>query len=457
MSKEFTLNVNSLHESTPRQGRKNRDLIWKTFILLLCIALGTEFFDKNPFLITNSIYIPYFRFNLVSFIIFYFSILVLLMRRIDLRFPTVLRPVVLFWFVNQISFLGVIWLGLDPNKIQQFIKTDLNLSLYIIFVCIFLKFVNSQRLEFLLKAYFGLGIFSAAISFLQYTHGNYGLFPWMSDFTFSSGSYRFLGFRASSLYGEASWAARYFVHWIALSLALYSYSKKNIYFIFSIIFGLAFIMTGSLGGLLILLSFITILSYNIIRGKVNLSLGAPKICIILLLLIITLYLILSNASLSPTYIVTTIRRISNVLQGFDSSAFVRLDSSFSAFKVWIISPIFGVGLGNLRFYIEQFFTQEFTFLRSFYTADSYFAIILAECGIIGFIGFSYMIINLLRNRFNVMDITNIKGLEKRRILLKILQIDFAAQTIGLIAYSDVLSPHYWFIITIILSLKKLNR
>ena len=46
------------------------------------------------------------------------------------------------------------------------------------------------------------------------------------------------------------------------------------------------------------------------------------------------------------------------------------------------------------------------------------------------------------------------GHYQRATLLQFLQIDLIAQTIGLIGYADIISPHYWFIIAIILSLKK---
>jgi len=39
-------------------------------------------------------------------------------------------------------------------------------------------------------------------------------------------------------------------------------------------------------------------------------------------------------------------------------------------------------------------------------------------------------------------------------LLKLLQIDLAAQAVGMVAYADLLSPHVWFIVAIVLILQQ---
>ena len=378
--------------------RTGQDVLWKIFAVLLMTALGSEFFDKEQYPLTPQFLIPFPRFMLVASLLFAMFMISILKRRVRLDVPHAYLPLLLFWYANQLSLVGLLWKGGGIGQVLQFILTDIHLTVYVLFVYMLLKLSDWPRLRFLLRTYYYLGLVAAIVAIFQYVHVDFGWFPWMSTYLFDSGFYRQMGFRASSVFGEPSWAARYYIHWIALSLAFYSHSRKKRYIWFLLLFSLVFYMAASLAGYTVLLVFGAIFCWMQIRRRVVSVPRWTKTVLFLagiILVCTSLLLIIFRGDIFlPSLIKSSIERFLAVLQG-SQGVEVRLDSIVAGLKVWASSPLFGVGLGNLRFYVAQFYTDPQTFLRSYLGADSAYSQVLAELGLLGLLAFALFLLRVV--------------------------------------------------------------
>lgn len=439
------------------RARKGPDLVWKMLVVLWMIALGSEYFDKVPYPLTEQFSLPFPRFMLVSLLMFAIFIIWILGNRVHLNVSAIFRPLLVFWVVSQISIIGLIWMGAGSSEVLQFIKTDLHFTVYTAFVYVILSLANWNRIRLLLRLYYCLGIAAAIIAIMQFVHGNFGWLPWMSNYLFQSGVYRDVGFRASSVFGEPSWAARYYVHWIALSIAFYAWSRKARYIVFLVLFGVAFYMAASLAGYLVLGAFLVFLLIQV-RGKLlPISHQAKVLAFLtggLLVCMLLLVVMFSSGVPVPPLLKTSMQRVGQVFQG-GGGVGIRLDASQAGLQLWTDSPVFGVGLGNARFYLPDFFTLDQSF-KSFIGTDSAHVQILAETGLIGFVAFLYFMVRAIRTpRGNAYRVPESRDRDKAYLLLRFLQIDLAAQVVGMVFYADYLSPQMWTFVGMILALQKI--
>ncbi len=422
---------------------------------MLVIVLGSEFTDKNPLPILPIL--PWPRFMFVLGLMAALYLLHVIARRMPTGLPAGGRPVIFFWYASQLSLIGLVFLRNDGESLLYFLRTSVHLTLYIVFVLLFLKFASLPNTVHFLKLYYALGVFAALFALLQTIHGRFGVFGWMSNLTLMSGEYRQMGFRSASVFGEPSSAGRYFVHWIALSIAFYVGSQSGRYLFATALFFLAAYATGSLAGFFTLIAFVGVLCAAQLGGsRFSIPLSAKLLALLAVSGVLVLLLLLVNGLVSfapPDMIRATSERIDLIRMGIGGGFAVRLDSALSALKVWALSPIFGVGLGNTRLYIVEFFSVQDTFIRSYFGSDSMYTQVLAETGVIGLGAFLMLIKHLVTMPAGVS--TRIAGgVDPLVIVLRLLQLDFIAQAIGMVNYSDLLSPHLWVVIALILALKQ---
>ncbi len=437
--------------------RPARDRGWTVYVVLLLAALGSEFVDENPF---EAIpFVPWPRFIAVFGLTCFLAYLSLLRREPREPAPGVKRPVLYFWYFTQLSLLGVLWMGPTADKLLKFFLSDVHFTVYVVFVYALLRLLSWERLWVLVRSYYALGLVAAAVGMVQFVHARTGWFAALpSKLLAIDETYSVVGVRVSALFGEPSYAARYFVHWIALSLAFYTITEKRRYLYGAGLFVFAFYTAASLAGAVVFLAFCGILALVMLRGR---RFRVPRPLKLGALAAGTaaaaygmLAVVFSWSVPVPDLIGGTLDRLELVRMGLGGSH-VRFDSVVAGLKVWLLSPAFGVGLGNLRLYVGQFYTEPDTFLRSYMGTDSAYSTILGELGVVGLAAFLYMVFRIVRGPFAGRAGTlTIHRDHPARTLLAFLQIDFAAQAVGMINYADILSPHLWFVIALILGLQE---
>ncbi len=459
-------------------GLRSPDRAWKVLAVLLMLALASEVFDKDPYLVRGGVAIPFARFMAVLSLILAMLLVSLLRRRAGLGLPSLLKPLFFFWLAGQLSILGILWMNagqrealqlisttgdpvfrtVESSTIIQFLRTDAHFTIYILFVYAILKLADWDRVRFLFRAYYVFGILAAIFAVMQFMHGSFGWLPWMSPYLLTSSFYRDIGFRASSIFGEPSWAARYYVHWIALSMAFFSISHKTRYLLFLGLFGLAFYMAASLAGYAILLTFVLILAFVRVRSGSHLVPVRARKWVFLGSCLLVCFLLISSLfewSIPMLDVPGKLLDRFGVALAGRGGMEVRAESSLAGLKVWGLSPLFGVGLGNARFHMPQFFSDAQTLVRSYQNADTVYSQVLAELGVIGFIAFLYFLVKMaLPSRQKAEVAGQPADMRQAKILLTFLQIDLLAQVVGMANYGDYLSPPFWLFVSMILVLQQ---
>lgn len=438
----------------------NKPTGWHLFVGLLVFALGSEYWDKDPLMINAGLQLPWPRFVLALAA----TPLVIPHGQwrwsVFLRIPASLRPMFVFWLGCGASLIAVAYAP-GRSETLQFLKTFAHLTAYIVFVYVVVKWITWPRLLLLVKAYYALGIAAAALALLQYVHGSLGLFGWVEAIKFQSAEYEVglgltTGFRASSIFGEPSWAARYYVHFMALSLAFWWRTRERRYVAALLLFVLAFYTANSLLGYVIASTFaLSVLIAQAWRRNVfsltqrkKVALGTAAYAVLLLWL----------AGLSPKLpdlVNRSIARVPLVLQG-GGGAGNRLDSVYAGLAVWKLSPIAGVGLGNISPYIVEFYTDPAWVLRSRFGSDSLYVQLLAEVGIVGLLAFLWFWMRLLWfSAPRGFHMSADPQTAQTYLWLRFLQVDMLAQAVGMLSSADYLNPHLWTVVAIVLACKTL--
>jgi hypothetical protein len=311
------------------------------------------------------------------------------------------------------------------------------------------------------RAYYALAIAAAVLAVLQYAHGAYGWFGPLAPLTLQSAAYHVgggvsTGFRAASFFGEPSWAARYYVHFIALALAFWQFTGRRRHLASTALLLFAFYTANSLLGYVILGIFLGGIAVAQVLPRNVFSL--PSRINATLALLAAGCLALRLAGLTPGYpdlIERSLDRLSLVLQG-GGGAGNRIDSVFAGLEVWRLAPILGVGLGNIGAYIVPFYSDPDWVLRSRYVSDSLYVQLLAETGIAGLLAFLWFWGRLIwfhmpRPVLSKLAPDAVQGY----IWMRFLQLDLLAQAVGMINASDYLNPHLWTVVAIVLTCKTL--
>lgn len=435
-----------------------RPTAWRVFVLLLAFALASEYWDKNPVALGGGLAVPWPRFTLALLL------LPLLVAPRDwrwsvlLRLPAPLGPLLLFWSCCALSVVGI---ALAPagSEPAQFVKTFVHLTMYIVFTIVIVKWISWPRLNLLVKAYYVIGIAAAVLSVLQFVHGTFGLFGVLAPLRFQSAEYQVgggltVGFRASSFFGEASWAARYYVHFIALAIAFWMQTRRRRHLVALALFLLAFYTANSLLGYVILLTFLLSAAaaqlwrhnmFSISKGH-RIAIGAVAY--------LTLLLWLTGVTPPvPDLIDRSIARIDLVLQGAGAVS-NRIDGVFAGVEVWKLAPVFGVGLGNVDRHIVPFYQDPEWVLRSQYSADSVYVQILAETGLIGLLAFLWFWGRLLWFSAPAAFVAAAPAdVTIPYVWMRFLQLDLLAQAVGMANSADYLNPHLWTVVAIVLACK----
>jgi hypothetical protein len=433
-----------------------RPTTWHLFAILLIAVLGSEYWDKNA-LDLGGVMLPWPRFMATMLL------LPLIIRPPDwkwsafTRLPAHLAPLILFWLVCGASVVAVQFAP-GPSTTRDFLKTFAHLSVYVLFVCIVVRFATFWRLSLLVRAYYLLGIVAAVISIVQWVHGTFGMFEFLRPLRLQSAEYEVglgltAGFRASSIFGEPSWAARYYVHFIALALAFWTRTRERKHLLVAGLCLMAFYAANSLLGYVILCSFAVIGLLAAASGRNMFSatrrhkIGFGAAAYVCLLVWLT-----GMTPRPPDLIGRSIARIDLVRQG-GGAAGNRIDSVFAGLKVWNLSPVLGVGLGNIDSYIVNFYEDPAWVLRSQFASDSLYVQVLAETGIFGLLAFLWFWFRLLWFAAPA-GYGSTAGIEGDVFTwMRFLQLDLLAQAIGMVNASDYLNPHLWTVVAIVLACK----
>jgi hypothetical protein len=424
---------------------------WQLFVFLLIVALGSEYWDKNPLRLPNGIAVPWPRF-ILAMAIAPLAIGASLGRwSAVLSLPREMRSLLVFYAGCGLSIVGLLLHPLAPDGVTQFIRTFAHLSLYVMLVYVVVKHITWDRLRLLIGAYYILGIAAALLALLQFANGALGLLPWMSAFHFRSANYEVgagltMGFRASSIFGEPSWAARYYVHWIAIACGYWSFTGRRRHLAAVVLFLLAFYVANSLLGYVLLGVFALGLLVTQMwrRNMFSLSPGKKTALAALAYLALLAWLLGFEPPL-PELFDRSVRRVGLVVQGGGGSG-NRWDSIFAGLEVWRRAPVFGVGLGNIDGHIVQFYTDKAYIFRSYFGSDSLYVQVLAETGVIGLVTFLYFWCRLL-----VFRVPPTFPAAQAYAWLRFLQLDALAQMAGMLNYSDYLSPHMWTVVAMLLA------
>ena len=434
---------------------------WRLFVLLVVLSLGSEYWNKNP-LSLGGVQVPWPLF-ILALLVLPFTVPRHEWRWTALlRVPGVLGPLLLFWVCCGLSIAG---LALAPGggDVREFLKTFLHLTAYVVFVYALVKWMTWARLALLVRAYYVLGIVAAALSILQFLHGTFGLFSWMSllrlqSFEYQVGGGLTVGFRASSLFGEASWAARYFVHWIALGLAFWWRTRQRRHLAAVSLFVVAFYVANSLLGYAVLCAFLVAIAGAQLRRhdmfsltqrqKIALAAGAYAL------------LLLWGAGLTPRLpdlIDRSIARMELVLSDRGGAVSNRIDGVLAGLDVWRLAPVFGVGLGNIDRHIVRFYRDPEWVLRSQFASDSVYVQILAEGGLPAFLAFLWFwarLVTFPRIPWYSPPAGSTPALA--RSWMRFLQVDLLAQAVGMLNSADYLNPHLWTVVGIVLASRSLT-
>jgi hypothetical protein len=340
-----------------------------------------------------------------------------------------------------------------------YLRTLLHLSLYVVFVIAVVKWITWARLSLLVRAYYVLGLAAAFLSVLQMLHGGLGIFPWLAALRFQSAEHMMsadltTGFRSSSFFGEPSWAARYYVHFIALSCAFFVMTRQRRHLAAIVLFLVAFYGANSLLGYVILATFVAAAALAQAWRRNLFTLGTPqKILIGVLAYLVLLGWLVDMLPDAPDLIDRSITRIGLVLQG-GGGAGNRIDSVFAGLEVWKLAPVFGVGLGNIEHYIVPFYQDPAWTLRSQYASDSHYVQLLAEAGLPGLVGFLWFWARLL---WFVPPGGAVLRTQREvawaYTWMRFLQLDLLAQAVGMLNASDYLNPHLWTVVAMVLACK----
>jgi hypothetical protein len=434
---------------------------WQLFVFLLIAALGSEYWDKEPLRLSSRLVLPWPRFVLAMAIAPLAIGIGVWRWSAVTRIPYEMRPLMVFYAACALSFLGLLFHPLASDGVLQFAKTFAHLSLYVVLVYVIVKHTTWERLRLLVGAYYVLGIGAAVLSLLQFADGALGILPWMSALRFQSATYDVgagltMGFRASSIFGEPRWAARYYVHWIALACGYWWFTGRVRHLAALVLFLLAFYVANSLLGYVLLGVFAVSLLATQMWRRNMFSLSPRKKAGLALFAYAAVIAWLVGVEVPlPDLFDRTVRRVGLVVQGGGGSG-NRWDGVFAGLEVWRRAPIFGVGLGNIEGHIVQFYTDKAYIFRSSFSSDSVYVQLLAETGIVGLMGFLYFWGRLIV--FHVPASFQLTGgTAQAHGWLRLLQLDALAHTVAMLNYSDYLSPHLWTVIGIMLACRALVR
>jgi hypothetical protein len=432
---------------------------WRLFVLLLIVALGSEYWDRDPIAIAG-VPIPWPRFVLAMLITPLVAVEAARRWSALVRVPSAMGPLLVFWLCCALSVAGV---ALSPpgwGSGAQFARTLAHLSLYVLFVYVVVKAATWPRLFLLVRLYYAFGIAAACLAILQFVQGTFGLFPWVAPLMMRSGVYEVgagltVGFRASSIFGEPSWAARYYLHWMALALGFWWHTRDRRHLAALLLFGLAFYVANSLLGYVMLLVFAAAVTIAQMWRRNMFSLSKrQKVWAGIATYVLFLFWLAGAAPPLPDLLDRTVRRTGLVMQGGGGSG-NRFDSIFAGLEVWKTAPIVGVGLGNISPYIVQFYTDPAYVFRSRFGSDSLYVQLLSETGIVGLAGFLWFWGRLLWLPRGYLRFCPSTDARQAHAWLRFLQVDLLAQAVGMLNYSDYLNPHLWTVVAIALACRTL--
>ena len=431
---------------------------WHLFALLVLFALGSEYWDKDPANL-GSLQLPWPRF-LVALL----ALPLIVPPRhwrwsALLRIPSATAPLLLFWVCSGLSILSVL-VAPGDSSIGQFLKTFVHLTMYVVFVCVLVRWMTWPRLSLFVRLYYALGIVAAALAVVQWVNGTFGFLPALAVLRLQSAEYDVgegvtTGFRAASFFGEPSWAARYYVHFLAIALGSWWHTRARWHLGAIGLFLFAFYTANSLLGYVILIVFVATvgIAQMVRRNMFSLSPG-KKLVIGAMIYAAVIAWLVGVTPRYPDLVDRSIRRVGLVLQG-GGGAGNRIDSVFAGIEVWKLAPVAGVGLGNIDGYIVPFYQDPAWTLRSRYASDSLYVQVAAETGVVGLLAFLWFWANLVWFRRAPGLMPTSPDVAQGYLWLRFLQVDLLAQAVGMLNSSDYLNPHLWTVVAIVISLKVL--
>lgn len=381
---------------------------------------------------------------------FLFVMTEILVKRTNIRLSRELGAIFLFYVVIQSSLIGLYLNDITDEKLVQYLKTNVHLLFYVIFVVIIIALFGRGRLTMPLRFYYLCGTAVAAFGILQFIHLNISRIAGFEHLLFGSQDIDQTFRRVSSIFNEPSWFAFFLLDWMAIGLG-YIFLKGTIReWALFVLLVIAFFVSSSLGGYVGLgtLIVLTLLEFRNSSRKFYVILGLVLIPLFIYSFFSILFLELVGGRIRAIY--------------DDASFQMRIDSIQAAIEVWLKNPIFGVGIGNASFYTPEYYKGFWLYLYRVGTdlhmaVDSVFFRILAENGLVGFIAFIFMYYGLVKYekkyKFHLSG-RNGPVDDETVIFTKIFRIIVLVNFAGFIVSGSLLDPRIWFNIAFFLSFKR---
>lgn len=406
--------------------------------------------------------VPFISVAIATALAFFYLMIRKVVKKRPIKIPQELRVIFIFFSVVQLSFLGVYFNDPTNEKSFQFVKTNIHLLFYALFVFVIIQLFNKSLLQKLLRFYYVCGIIIASFGILQFIHLNLFQISGMDRLLFGCRELYTVGpSRVASIFNEPSWFSYFLLDWLGIGLA-YSLTRKwKREFIAFIPLLIALFFSASLGSYIGLLMLIFLVSYEFPIRRFQ-----------LFLIIITILIPMMVWEITSQFFAESISsRIIPAISGADASVAMRLDSAQAALQVWLRNPIVGVGTGNASFYIHDFYKGIWWHAvqsSQFHIAvDNVYSLILAENGAIGFIVFIIMIYVIIKQPWSARSLKSMvhkqslveksdKKLSNQDlwIFTKIFRIIVIVNFIELFMSGAFLFPRLWFNIGIYLFLKE---
>ena len=425
------------------------------FLSLFMVSYDYKWYGEK------TVPIPFISVVMATTAAFIYLLMKKIVAKSPIKMPKEFRMILLLFFALQVSIIGLCLNDPTNEKIFQFLRTSVHLLFYVLLVFTIVQLLDFKLLQKIMKFYYVCGIIAACLGILQFMHLDLFRIPGMDQLLFGSKKLLAMGpIRVTSVFNEPSVLSYFLLDWLAIGLAYFLVRGRKIQLLGLVPILVAFYFCGSVGGYIGLSVMALLLLYKFPTTR-------RQLVLIVIIIIIPLMIWIFP---SDYFKESISNRIAQITSGIDPSMSMRLDSAQAAVKVWLKSPVVGVGIGNASFYTPLYYeagwllyTEDSLF---HITADSVFLIILAENGMIGFIAVIIMMLTIIKQQRQVMPLKsppnnnalldeNDEISSGRDILIfaNIFRIVVIVNFIGFISSGAFLFPRVWFDMGLLLSVK----
>ena len=431
-----------------------------SFIFSLCVGV----FDQFLFFSGGSPF-PYTSIAITIFLATLYLFLEALLLNNNWKVPT---EILSFFLIMQVSVVGIFINGFTYDKMTQFIRTDLNLFSYVVFVFLIINLLNKNNFLQLLKWWEIVGCLAAFIGILQFITIyfsipiiDWGGTPFFRVNIVNADIYGQAYSRVASFFQEPSWFAYFLLDFLGIIFAFVFINGAKREWLAILFFIFAFFICGSMSGFISLGLFVFLFLKEF--GKLNMK----KYIYIVVFTLMTMAILLVFVPFLQDLV---LNRFFKIFSFSDPSTLVRFDSIFSAIRVWFENSIFGVGLGNASIYVRKLYSGQGAIYyvlglipENFKgSVDSVFFLILAENGLIGIGAFIFMMYKVVKNNTLKVISEDSEILRKDGIMYRVyiatkfLKLNVIRNFVELFFQSgNFMFPRLWLNIGVYLALKRI--